>query len=177
MDLKAVVMVKGNDIAARHVLNGLHFETGDIRSYQGRKADILVALHACDTATDDALIHGIQQKTGLIIVAPCCQKQLRRSTEITSLNEGLYRFGLAKEKITSLLTDLIRVNVLAYMGYQVTMQEFIGLEHTPKNTMITARYTGQRNEKALSEIATWYAAFGIKSHYLPDQLQIKIKEL
>lgn len=173
IDIKNDVLEKCNTIAKKLHYTGIQFITGDIGSASDKKMDILIALHACDTATDDAIVSGIKNQARLIIVAPCCQKQLRHDTAPSALNEGLYRFGLAKEKITSLLTDLIRVNVLRYLGYQVTMQEFIGVEHTPKNTLISARWIGKKNENALVEIREWMQVFGIKNHYLMERLDLK----
>lgn len=173
VDIKSKVMTHCNEVAVKCKFQGLHFEENTIDHYFTEKMDVLVALHACDTATDDALVLAIQKKARLVIVAPCCQKQVRRSLKReTGLTQSLYEFGMVKEKLATLFTDLIRVNVLKYNGYKVKMQEFIGLEHTAKNVMISGEFTGKVNHEALSEIKLWMDTFGIGQHYLLDRLNL-----
>ncbi len=174
VDIKSAVMAHCNTVAKQCNFDSLKFIESSIQDYPGAQPDVLVALHACDTATDDALYFGIKQKAKLIIVAPCCQKQVRRSLQReTDLTHSLYEYGLATEKFATLFTDLIRINVLKYLGYRVKMQEFIGLEHTAKNVMISAEYTGYKQAQAMTEIKSWMQIFGIGSHYLLDKLNIE----
>lgn len=173
IDLKADVIQSNNRIADDLAYAGLNFVIGSIEETPSLAPDILVALHACDTATDDALFYGIDQAARIIVVAPCCHKQVRKSIGENDLTTSLFRYGIIKERFATDLTDLIRANILRANGYQVKIMEFVGFEHTPKNIMISAVYTGHKNPDALKEIASWMALFGIKEHYLLDKLKLK----
>ena len=172
VDLKAEVIDLCNEVAATCGYDHLQFKADNINSGQFPQPDILVALHACDTATDEALAYALEHKAQLIMVAPCCQKQVRNDLGQNDLTASLFRFGLVKEQFAAGLTDLIRANVLSYMGYKVQMQEFIGTEHTAKNVLITAKYTGNKSQSALDEIYLWMKTFGIEYHYLLERLKI-----
>lgn len=171
IDIKEDVVRSSNNIAKEIGYSGLDFVYGRIEETKDLKPDILIALHACDTATDDAILYGLQQRSKVIIVAPCCHKQVRQSMERTDLTTSLFRYGIIKERFATDLTDLIRANVLRYNGYQVKVMEFVGMEHTPKNIMITAEYHGQVNEGAMDEIREWMRLFGVERHYLVERLQ------
>ena len=173
IDLKEDVIESNNKIADDLAYSGLSFVVGSIDETPALAPDILVALHACDTATDDALYYGIDQSARIIVVAPCCHKQVRKSIGSNDLTESLFRYGIIKERFATDLTDLIRANILRAYGYQVKIMEFVGFEHTPKNIMISAVYTGHKNTEALKEIAVWMALFGIKEHYLLNKLGLE----
>lgn len=126
-----------NRIARQHSLTGLKFETGDIAGYPVT-ADILIALHACNTATDEALAKGIQAGASIIVVAPCCHQELR--PQITP--PIALRHGILRERYAELLTDAVRAALLEGAGYQTKVFEFISTEHTAKNLMITAVKSG-----------------------------------
>ncbi len=174
IDIKTEVINSNNKIAEDLAYHGLSFINGTIEETTVLNPDVLVALHACDTATDDALYYAIRQSARIIVVAPCCHKQVRKSIGTNTLTESLFRYGIMKERFATDLTDLIRANVLRYLGYQVKIMEFVGLEHTPKNIMISAIYTGHKNKNALFEIETWMSLFNIEHHYLLDKLDIKL---
>ncbi len=159
-------------IAAKSHYDGLKFKQGTIENYDASNANILIALHACDTATDDAIAKGIIANAKLIVVAPCCHKQIRGEMEAAK-NPGdlefLIRHGIFMERQAEMVTDGLRALILEYFGYTVKVFEFISGEHTAKNVMIV----GTKNPKAkpkdpaiLAKITDTKARFGIKTHHL-----------
>ena len=159
-----------NGIARDSNITGLDFTDGAIENYDAAGADILIALHACDTATDAALHKGITAGARLIVVAPCCHKQIRREMEKSKKHNDLdflTRHGIFLERQAEMVTDGIRALILEYFGYSVKVFEFIGGEHTPKNVMITAVRTGKAgNPENLKKINAAKACFGITAHAL-----------
>jgi hypothetical protein len=151
--------------------DGLQFEKGAIQGFDAAGINILIALHACDTATDDAICKGIQAEADLIVVAPCCHKQIRREMENASNREDfLLRHGIFLERQAEMVTDAIRALILETYGYRVKVFEFISGEHTPKNIMITALRktppTPAHRETIQNKITEAKARFGIQTHYL-----------
>lgn len=145
LDLKADVIRHCNEAAKRYGYSGMHFELGDVNGYQrDEPADMVITLHACDTATDYALYHAMGWKTGMIFSVPCCQHELNKqfSTEEPSI---LGRYGIIQERACALMTDAIRANLLSYCGYQTQLMEFVELENTPKNLLIRAIAPGYLN--------------------------------
>ena len=115
----------------------LTFLMGDIADYTGDNADMVVTLHACDTATDYALINAVNWNTRVILSVPCCQHELFSQIK-NELHQPMLKYGIIKDKFTELLTDALRGLKLEEMGYKVSMIEFTPLEHTSKNIMIKA---------------------------------------
>jgi SAM-dependent methyltransferase len=148
LDLKQDVIDYCNDITARLGLEGLHFSVGDISAYKGDAApDLVMTLHACDTATDFALEYAVGRGAKAILSVPCCQHQI--NTQLQANRKGkikqddnalepILKYGLLREKFSSLLTDALRGEWLEQQGYRVQMLEFIDEEHTPKNILIRA---------------------------------------
>jgi SAM-dependent methyltransferase len=138
LDLKEDVTAACASLAERSGAAGLRFERGDIASFDaGGEVDLVVSLHACDTATDEALAQAIRWEADAILAVPCCQKEAYRQLE-SSLLAPLLRHGLAKERFAALVTDTLRAQLLELAGYRAQLVEFVGLEHTAKNVLIRA---------------------------------------
>jgi hypothetical protein len=158
-----------NAIAGKSGFERLKFISGTIENTVLDKIDILIALHACDTATDDAIYRGITSEASLIVCAPCCHKQIRKELNVTGELRNIVKYGILKERQAEIITDAIRAMVLEAHGYRTKVFEFISTEHTPKNVMIVGRRAPGGNpekEKIFGEIAAIRAAFGIGKHYL-----------
>lgn len=172
VEFRADLVSLCNKIATESGFKTLSFVEGTIENYDASNANVLIALHACDTATDDAIAKGIAAKAELIVVAPCCHKQIRGEMEAGG-GAGdlsfLLRHGTFLERQAEMVTDGIRALVLEYFGYSTKVFEFISDAHTPKNVMIVA----MRNPKApvkpepvLQKIKDAKSYFGIKRHHL-----------
>ncbi|MCK6690827.1 MAG: SAM-dependent methyltransferase [Thermoanaerobaculia bacterium] len=163
-----------NKTAQKAGFAGLHFIANDINDFQPERLDLLIALHACDTATDLALAKGIHARAGIVIVAPCCHKQIRRDMETHNELEPILRHGILEERQAEIVTDGIRALLLEANGYKTNVFEFISTEHTAKNVMITAingrRWTVDGRRAALEKVAALKAGFGIQEHYLEKLL-------
>lgn len=167
-----------NKIAKNTGFNHLSFVQGTIENYESSGTNILIALHACDTATDDAIYKGITAKADLIVVAPCCHKQIRRQLEAVKATndlEFLTKYGIFLERQAEMVTDGIRALILEYFGYKTKVFEFISDAHTPKNVMIVGIRNSKaivKNEKILQKIKDSKAYFGIEYHHLEKMMGI-----
>ena len=161
-----------NDIARASECDKLNFVTGTIDSYDVREVDILIALHACNTATDDALFKGITAKAALIVAAPCCHKELRPQIKPPEMFKDILKHGVMLERTAETLTDGLRSLLLERQGYSTKLFEFVSAEHTPKNNMLV----GTRLEKPpdparfRSEIDAIFDAYGIREQHLAKLL-------
>jgi SAM-dependent methyltransferase len=153
----------------------LKFIAQDILEYDNNKIDILIALHACDIATDIAIAKGIQAKAQMIVTAPCCHKQIRRAMNTQNSLSSILKNGILEERQAEIITDGIRALLLEAHGYQTKVFEFISLEHTAKNLMITAVRQPNAPEvpaaELLAEVQSIKDQFGIKEHYLEKLLK------
>lgn len=146
LDLKEDVIEHCNALAEKYGYEHLHFLTGDIAQYEGMtKVDMVVTLHACDTATDYALAKAVSWGADVILSVPCCQHELNRQIENDILSPVL-SYGLLKERMAALVTDGLRAEYLKKEGYDTQILEFIDMEHTPKNILIRAVKTGKKTE-------------------------------
>jgi SAM-dependent methyltransferase len=156
---------------------GLKFISQDISEFRPERLDMLIALHACDTATDLALAAGIHNKAKIIVVAPCCHKQIRKEMQARNELAPLLRHGILEERQAEIVTDGIRALLLEAEGYETRVFEFISTEHTAKNVMITATVNDKRlkakdqKPKALEKVAALKAGFGFQEHYLEKLLE------
>ena len=138
LDLKEKVIEDCNALAVRYGYDKLKFVTGDVSTYAGEgEVDMVVTLHACDTATDYALEKAVSWGAKVIFSVPCCQHEINAQITNETL-QPILKYGLIKERISALITDAIRANLLEEQGYQVQVMEFIDMEHTPKNILIRA---------------------------------------
>ena len=161
-----------NTIAGDSGFNMLDFTEGAIAGYDATGINILIALHACDTATDDAIAKGINAGAELIVVAPCCHKQIRKEMERNKTPNDLaflLKHGIFLERQAEMVTDGLRALILEYFGYQTKVFEFISDAHTPKNVMIVGTKSAKaklRDPALLKRIAAAKTYFGIEKHHL-----------
>jgi SAM-dependent methyltransferase len=138
VDLKEDVVADCSALARELGLEGLRFVAGDIAGFRGvDRADLVVSLHACDTATDEAIARAVGWGAAAILAAPCCQHEVA-GTIANDAQVPLLRHGILKERVASLVTDALRAELLEMAGYSAQVVEFIDTEHTPKNLMIRA---------------------------------------
>ncbi len=164
---------KCNSIAAKSGLDGLRFEQGAISDFPVEGIDVLIALHACDTATDDAIAAGIRAKAALIVCAPCCHKHIRKQITANADEQPVLRYGIMLERQAELLTDTLRALIMEKHGYKSQVQEFIDAGHTPKNLLLTGIKTDHATDKAAIEekISRLKNDFGIGYHQLERLLE------
>jgi protein-tyrosine-phosphatase len=144
IDVRPVSRDRNNEIAKKlGITDSIEFRAEEITETTLVQADVAIALHACDTATDDAIAWAVRADAKLMMIAPCChhdiQSQLSETPEPWSL---ITRYGIMRERLVDLLTDSLRMQILKLRGYRVEAIEFIGGEHTPRNLMIRAVKTG-----------------------------------
>jgi hypothetical protein len=177
VELRPDLVQEAQASIARLGLQGLRFEAGDVRDFEPGAMNVMIALHACDTATDHAIHLGLQAGAEIILCSPCCHKQIRPQLLSPHPLRPVFQHGIHAEQQAEMLTDSLRALLLEARGYDTQVFEFITLEHTRKNKMIlavkredSAASTRQR-EAALAQVAELKRFFGIREQALETLLQ------
>ena len=151
LDLKEDVIDNCNKISEKYGYKNLKFYKGNIADYaKTNNVDMIVTLHACDTATDYALYHAINMKCRYIFSVPCCQHEINNQLSSDVLHI-VNKFGILKDRFSAILTDSIRANILQYYGYKTNIMEFVDFENSPKNLLIRATLTNNSKNKKIKE--------------------------
>jgi len=157
-----------NEVSDSLNYSGLSFQNGNIIDSKIDNAQILVALHACDTATDDALAKGIKAETPLIITAPCCHKQVRKDMKKVSDNAVLLKYGIMTERLAEMMTDIIRTLILEDFSYKTQIIEFTNAENTAKNLMLIGIKSSDKELGKSEEVEKLKSKYGMSRHYLEE---------
>jgi len=178
VELREDMVRLGNDAATALALDGLHFSLGDVRQHAGGDTDVMIALHACDTATDHAIHHGIRAHAAIIMCSPCCHKQLRPQMQCPPLLRPMLQHGIHLGQQAEMVTDSLRALLLDAHGYDTQVFEFVALEHTSKNKMILAvRRAGAAgaapaaSAAVMQQVQEIKAFYGVHEHCLETLLQ------
>ena len=157
------------NVAQQSGFNQLDFFQGDVRTYEPERLDVMIALHACDVATDFAIHSGIRLNAQIIMCAPCCHKELRPQLQSPKVLSPMLQFGIHAGQQAEMLTDTIRALLLKAYGYETKVFEFVALEHTSKNKMILAtkrKDYEQPDQTVLAQIQALKEMYGIQKHSL-----------
>ena len=162
-----------NAAAAKLEQPGLLFQHGDVRTYAPEQIDIMIALHACDVATDYALHLGIRSGAAIIMCSPCCHKQIRPQMHTPATLKPMLQYGVHLGQEAEMVTDSLRALLLEACGYDTKVFEFVSLEHTNKNKMILAvkRAEAGNPTELLSKIQAIKDFYGIREHCLETLLK------
>lgn len=157
------------NVANQSEFNQLDFFQGDVRTYEPERLDVMIALHACDVATDFAIHTGIRLNAQIIMCAPCCHKELRPQLKAPTVLSPMLQFGIHAGQQAEMLTDTIRALLLKAYGYETKVFEFVALEHTSKNKMILAvkrKGYQEPDQEVLAQIQALKDMYGIQKHSL-----------
>ncbi len=178
IELRKELVDSCNLLAKEADYKGLQFKQGTIETTELDNVDLLIALHACDTATDEAIYRGIKADARVILCSPCCHKQVRRDMQTDGVLSEITQFGILAERQAEILTDTIRALILEAYGYKTNVAEFVATEHTPKNLIISAVKKNTPSSKpaaipdteVIKKINALRAMFRLSSHYLQELL-------
>jgi hypothetical protein len=176
IEARPELVALANRVAVAQGLDArLTFAAGSIAETALAPVDILIALHACDTATDDALAKGIAAGARLMLVSPCCQKELRPQLTAPAVLSDALRHGILQERQAEFVTDALRAQLLEWAGYRTRVLEFVSTEHTAKNLMIVAVKADAPPDPERAERIRRFAAFyGIRAQSLARQLEFDL---
>jgi len=162
-----------NEVANKAGFEHLSFACQRIETFENDQIDILIALHACDTATDDAIHKGIVSDSALIICAPCCHKQIRQQLKGKEQTDPILKYGIFKERQYEMVTDTIRALIMEKKQYQTKIFEFVSNEHTRKNVLLVGAKSDKSTDEASidKKIEQIKQAYGIEQHYLEEILK------
>lgn len=175
VELRPALVDTCNNIAKKAGFDHLHFITGSIAEAVLTETNVLIALHACDTATDEAIYRGITSGAEVIMVAPCCHKQIRKQINPPNVLKEITHYGIFEERQAETLTDTIRVLIMEAWGYKTSVAEFISTEHTPKNVMLSGMRKKIRTSPdpaVVKKISELKQQFGIQYHHLEQLLDM-----
>ncbi|MDQ2928805.1 MAG: SAM-dependent methyltransferase [Pseudomonadota bacterium] len=175
IELRADLVDLCNRVAESAQCGGLRFVQGDLRSFEPKAVDVMIALHACDIATDHALDLGLRAGASVLVCSPCCHKELRPQMASPAPLGALFRHGIHLGQEAEMVTDSLRALLLESAGYEAKVFEFVSLEHTNKNKMILATRREQRVEggsaRALAQVGELKTFYGIREQRLERLLQ------
>ena len=176
VEIRKDLVLKINDIIDKCKLQNFKFIENSIEDYKPSNLDVLIALHACDTATDDAILKGIRNNAKLIICAPCCHKQIRREMEKSGKTDAITKYGIFLERQAVMITDAVRALILEYCGYKTQVMEFIEIDNTPKNVLLVGRKSDKPVDKEAiaKQIRGLLEQYGVGKHYLWRNLWKKL---
>ena len=177
VDTKRELVDLGNGVADASGFDGLKFVVGSIADYEIGDCDILIALHACNTATDDAIYKGIRAEADLIVAAPCCHQEIRPQIKPPEMFHDVLKHGVMLERTAETITDGLRSLLLEKSGYATKLFEFVSVEHTPKNNMLVATrlrktLSPERFDQQICQIKSF---FGITEHHLEKLLSPEMR--
>jgi hypothetical protein len=174
VELRADLVQQGQQTIDTLALEGMHMQAGDVRSHNAGQMDVMIALHACDTATDHAIHLGLQAGAQIILCSPCCHKQLRPQLLSPGPLRSVFQHGIHAEQQAEMLTDSLRALLLESQGYDAQVFQFVALEHTQKNKMILAvkraAVLPAASSDALQKVTELKRYFGIQEHCLESLL-------
>jgi len=176
IEMRKDLVDKCNSIAQECGYDQLTFEENMIQHVHLKEVDMLIALHACDTATDDAIHKGIRGDAKIIICAPCCHKQVRKRLHPKNILQEISNHGILKERQAEILTDTIRAMIMEAYGYKTRVFEFISTSHTPKNVLIVGIQDEKRSEpdqEIMKKVVELRELYGIVYHYLERKMEEK----
>jgi hypothetical protein len=174
VELRPDMVRLGNEVVDKLGLDGLRFDEGDVRSQAARPIDVMIALHACDTATDHAIDLGVRGGAAVIVCSPCCHKELRPQLLSPHPMRPILQHGVHMGQQAEMLTDGLRAMLLDACGYDTQVFEFVALEHTQKNKMILAvkrAQTQPANDAVWAQIDDIKAFYGIREQCLESLLR------
>ena len=151
VDLKESVIKDNIDLAEKYNYKKLNFICGDISDIEVAEVDMVISLHACDIATDLALDKALQWQVQYIVAVPCCQNEVYKQLKSKTFSQ-MIQYGIVKERLSALITDTVRANILEYSGYQTQVIEYVDSDHSLKNLMIRAKFTDNHSQDALKNI-------------------------